>query len=106
MAFLYLTNTKPLESKPFLSGKHSVNPALFFRGSRIKGGERLSKRPEARVAADTVFHKKTFQRFAAAGGEKDHALMDAIEDCVSNATDLRLAECCFGVAGLLQHLKQ
>jgi hypothetical protein len=95
-----------LKSESLLPRQHTVNPALFFSVRRIKRGECLGKTPEALVAACAVFDEESFQRFAATGGEKNHALVDAVEDGFAVTFDFCFAESRSAFVGLFEHFEQ
>ena len=89
-----------LESESFLAGEDAVNPALFVRAAGVEGGEGLSEGPEAGVVSCAVIDEEAFEGFAAAGGEENHALVDAVEHGCANLLDLGFAKGRFAVVGL------
>src|SRR5947209_8401570 len=89
-----------LESQSFLSRQHAVHPPLFFGVGRIEGRESLCKPPKSLIPTGAIFDEKSFHGFAATGGEKDHALVDAVEDGRAVTFDVGFTESCSAFLGL------
>src|SRR5437870_5553869 len=95
-----------LEPQPLLPRQHAIDPAFFLRMTGIESGEGLREPPEALIAADAVFHEESLQCLAATGGEKNHALVNAVEDGFAVAFDFCFPESRLAFVRLFKHFEQ
>src|SRR5579872_5419367 len=79
------------ETQPLLSRQYTVHPTLFIRLWRKELRQTISQLPKSPVPTCTVFLKEPLQCLASSAGEKQHALVNAIQNCPARRRSLPLS---------------